>query len=232
MNNHTLNNLAFTAGLKINFKNKNLLKQALTHRSYLNEHRGETLPSNERLEFLGDAILEFLTSEFLFRNFPFLPEGALTNIRSNLVCTNSLAKTAKKLNLGKHLLLSRGEEESGGRENKTLLANTFEALIGAIYLDQNLKIVEKFIYQNLLEEAKKNLKKISVKDYKSLLQETIQAKVKQSPVYQVLKEIGPDHNKTFTIAVSINGQIRGRGVGKSKQEAEQKAARDALEKTA
>ncbi len=217
--------------LKITFKNPSLLKQALTHRSYLNEHKGENLTSNERLEFLGDAILEFLTSKFLFRSLPSRPEGELTNIRSNIVCTSSLAKVAQKLNLGKHLLLSRGEKESGGQKNKTLLANTFEALIGAIYLDQGLKATEKFVYQNLLLNAKENIDKISVKDYKSLLQEKTQAEIKQSPRYRILKEVGPEHNKTFTVGVYYNGQIQGKGIGKSKQEAEQKAAYSALEET-
>jgi ribonuclease-3 len=214
---------------RIDFKNQTLLKTALTHRSYLNEHKNENLSSNERLEFLGDTVLEFLTSKFLYENFPSLPEGQLTNIRSNIVCTSSLAAVAKKFNLGEHLLLSRGEKESGGQNNKTLLANVLEAVIGAIYLDQGLAKTEKFIFAILLKDAQKDLKKISSKDYKSLLQEKTQAIFKQSPNYQVLKEVGPDHNKTFTVGVFFLDRIQGRGVGKSKQDAEQKAAQATLE---
>lgn len=213
--------------LKISFKNKNLLKEAFVHRSYLNEHPKEKLASNERLEFLGDAILEFLTSRFLYQKFPHFPEGELTNLRAKLVCDRSLSKIAKKLDFGKHLLLSRGEEESGGRENPSLLSNTFEAILGAIYFDQGLVAVKKFL-NTFLFPTTKDAKKYQ--DYKSDFQEIAQEKFKITPVYKTLRETGPDHAKTFVIGVYLGKKLCGRGGGKSKQEAEQEAAQVALEK--
>lgn len=213
--------------LKISFKNKNLLKEAFVHRSYLNEHPKEKLVSNERLEFLGDAILEFLTSRFLYQKFPHFSEGELTSLRAKLVCDRSLSKIAKKLDFGKHLLLSRGEEESGGRENPSLLSNTFEAILAAIYLDQGLGAVKKFLNDFLfptISEAKK------YKDYKSDFQEITQEKFKITPVYKTLRETGPNHAKTFVVGVYLGKKLWGRGMGKSKQEAEQEAAKGALEK--
>ena len=213
--------------LRISFKDKNLLIGAFVHRSYLNEHPEKKISSNERLEFLGDAVLELLASEFLYQKFPNLPEGKLTSLRSKLVCDYSLSKIAKKLELGNYLLLSHGEEESGGRKNPSLLSNTFEALLGAIYLDQGLSTVKKFLDIHLfstIEEAKKH------RDYKSDFQEIAQEKFKITPIYKTLKEVGPDHAKTFTLNVYLDKKLWGRGVGKSKQEAEQAAAQKAITK--
>jgi len=213
--------------LRISFKDKNLLIGAFVHRSYLNEHPEKKISSNERLEFLGDAVLELLASDFLYQKFPNLPEGKLTSLRSKLVCDYSLSKIAKKLELGNYLLLSHGEEESGGRKNPSLLGNVFEALLGAIYLDQGLSTVKKFLDIHLfptIEEAKKH------RDYKSDFQEIAQEKFKITPIYKTLKEVGPDHAKTFTLNVYLDKKLWGRGVGKSKQEAEQAAAQKAITK--
>ena len=213
--------------LKISFQNQKLLNQALTHRSYLNEHPKEKAVSNERLEFLGDAVLEFITSQFLYQKFPSFPEGKLTNLRSKLVCDRSLAHVAQKLTLGKYLHLSRGEEESGGRNNPSLLSDAFEALIGALYLDQNLKSVTNLLQTHLfpiLEQVSQ------YPDFKSDFQEMAQTKFKITPDYKTLQTSGPDHKKTFTVAVFLQSKLWGRGVGKSKQEAEQKAAQQALAK--
>ena len=215
--------------LKVDFKDKNKLKNALIHRSYLNEHHQENLTSNERLEFLGDSILSFWVSKNLFSLFPELPEGILTNMRTRLVRTETLAKIGGDLSLGEFLLLSRGEEKGGGRKNKALLANTFEAVLGAIFLDKGLVAVEKFLDKNF-KKIIGDLKGMEeLKDPKSLLQEKIQTKVKFSPEYKVLKEEGPDHSKTFEVGVFSSGKMVGRGFGKSKQEAEENAAKDGLE---
>jgi len=213
--------------LKINFKNKKLLIKALTHRSYLNEHPDKNLISNERLEFLGDAVLEFLVSHFFYLKFPDYSEGQLTRLRSKLVCDQSLARVAQKLNLGQYLLLGRGEELSGGRKNPSLLSNTFEALLGAIYLDQGLKKAKEFVKKHLFSRIEK-IKKI--KDYKSDFQIISQEKFKITPTYKTLKTTGPAHNRCFSVGVFLKNKLWGRGEGKSKQEAAQKAAKQALAK--
>lgn len=215
--------------LGIEFKNQDLLRQALIHRSYLNEVEKD-LKSNERLEFLGDAVLELWTTKHLFDNFPQLPEGVLTNIRAAIVCTSSLAEIAQELDLGSFLYLSKGEEKSGGRENPSLLADTFEALIGALYLDQGWEQTDKFLKNLLFQKLKKLGKKGNVKDAKTLLQEIIQEKLKITPKYRTLKEHGPDHAKVFTAAVFYNNDQIAEGKGKSKREAEEKAAQAALTK--
>jgi len=215
--------------LKIKFKKQSLLRQALTHRSYLNEHPDQALSSNERLEFLGDAILELFISKALFEKYPKLPEGDLTAMRSRVVCTDSLAKIGKNLHLGEHLLLSKGEETGGGRKNKSLLANSVEALIGAIFLDQGRKACEGFILKNF-KPVIENLPHSQLKDAKSLLQEKIQEKQKLTPYYKILAEKGPDHAKTFIVGVFADSEKLGEGKGNSKQEAEEKAAKAALEK--
>lgn len=212
-----------------NFKNKNLLKEAFTHRSYLNETR-EKLNSNERLEFLGDAVLELLVSEHLFHRFPNFPEGRLTNLRSAIVRAESLARVARKLNLGEKLLMSKGEEEGGGRKNLSLLANCFEALLGALYLDQGINRVKEFLQATIFIYVPEIIKKKTYQDFKSYLQEKVQEKTKISPIYKVVKEIGPDHQKVFTVGVYVKEQKIGQGRGKSKQEAEQEAAKEGLEK--
>lgn len=216
--------------LKIRFKNPDLIKTALTHRSFLNEHRQENLISNERLEFLGDSILQFWVSKILFERFPDKPEGVLTNMRTRLVRTETLAKISRKLSFGDYLFLSHGEEKGGGRENNALLANTFEAILGAIFLEKGLRVSSNFLlshFDPLIENLKESK---NLKDPKSLLQEKIQVKIKSSPEYRVLAEDGPDHNKTFVIGVYSEGKIIGKGEGHSKQEGEENAARNALEK--
>jgi ribonuclease-3 len=211
------------------FKNKDLFEQAFTHRSYLNETKQKT-ESNERLEFLGDSILSFIVSEYLYRSYPDYKEGALTNLRSLLVNTKSLAGISKELGFGKLLKLSKGEEESQGRENESLLANSFEAFIGALYMDQGIKAVKEFLIDTLLIKAESYAKQQSLKDPKSLLQESVQAQKQKSPVYEVILEEGPPHAKMFTVGVYVQSTLLGTGQGKSKQEAEENAAKQALER--
>lgn len=224
MKKNKLNKLQSQIGYR--FKEPKLLKKALTHRSYLNESQNID-QSNERLEFLGDAVLELIISHHLFNSHPNQPEGILTSARSAIVRTESLAKLAQKLDLGSYLLLSKGEEKSGGRNNTHLLANTTEALIGAIYLDQGLKACQAFTDKHLIPLAKAILTQ-PLKDPKSRLQEQTQALGYSSPTYKTISQIGPDHNKTFTINVLVNHQKLASGKGKSKQEAQQKAAKKAL----
>jgi len=216
--------------LKFEFKNKFLLEQAFIHRSYLNEARRKYLISNERLEFLGDSILSFTISELLYQKFPKFPEGNLTSYRSVLVCAKTLSAVAQRLELGKYLKMSKGEKESGGMNNPTLLANTIEALIGAIYLDQGMKKAQDFIYQFILPNLTEIIKNKAFKDYKSYFQEIVQEKIKDSPIYKVLDSWGPDHAKNFKIGVYVAGNLIGEGKGKSKQEAEQQAAKAGIEK--
>lgn len=211
------------------FRDRELLKAAFIHRSYLNEARNIG-GSNERLEFLGDAVLSFLTSHYLYATYPDFPEGILTNIRSSLVKTTSLKEVAQELGLGELLFLSHGEEESGGRNNPSLLADTFEALLGAIYLDQGIDKAKKFLTEQLFPRAKDIVEKKSYVDYKSLLQEIVQQNSRVSPTYRVTKSEGPDHAKTFWVEAVVGENILGQGQGKSKQTAEQSAAANALEK--
>lgn len=225
MNNHQ----DLLDALEINFSDPDLLTQALTHRSYLNENP-KSKTSNERLEFLGDSVLSLLTSTELFRRFPEAPEGKLTSIRSSLVRTETLAKLAKALKLGEHLLLSRGEEKSGGRNNTSLLADTFEAVLGAIYLDQGLDQTQKLLAKHLFPLIKSISADKAIFDYKSHLQEITQRQNKVSPVYKVLSQEGPDHDKTFTVGVFLNSTLFSQARGKSKQEAEQNAAQIALDR--
>lgn len=213
------------------FNNQDLFKQAFVHRSFLNEAK-ENLESNERLEFLGDSILSFIVSEHLYKSYPEFDEGILTNLRSLVVNTKSLAKTARNLGFGEHLLLSKGEEESKGRENESILANTFEAVIGALYLDQGIDAVKVFLFEVLIPDVAEYVEKRVFKDPKSLLQEHVQSKKQNSPVYKVLHEEGPAHAKQFTIGVYVENELVGEGQGKSKQEAEEHAAEQALEKIA
>ncbi len=215
--------------LELEFRDQSLLERALTHRSYLNENKERGLVSNERLEFLGDAVLSVVVSNFLFHEFRESPEGELTSLRSSLVKTQTLAKVAKKLGLGEFLLLSRGEEEGGGRNNLALLGNAFEALIGAIFIDGGLEKVSAFISKNLLPLLPEIIKSKTLKDYKSLLQEELQATKKISPSYKVLETLGPAHDRIFTMAVFGDEKL-GVGSGRSKQDAEQAAAKAALEK--
>lgn len=213
--------------LSIKFKNLNNLHQALIHRSFVNENPGEE-QTNERLEFLGDAILEFVVSNYLFQEFKTQDEGHLTALRSKLVNTTALSKVAIEIGLGNLLYLSKGEEKSGGRENNSLLANTVEATIGAIFIDQGIKETENFIKRFILSKIPDVVKK-SLKDPKSLLQEFVQASGFPAPIYKTVSETGPDHAKRFVIAVFVNKDQMGEGEGTNKQEAQQNAAQRALE---
>jgi ribonuclease-3 len=211
------------------FNSEALHKQAFVHRSYLNETK-EELESNERLEFLGDSILSFIISDHLYKTYPQFDEGILTNLRSLVVNTKSLAKTARTLNFGEYLLLSKGEEESKGRENESILANTLEAFIGALFMDQGIGAVSDFLFEVLVPQIEEYVQKKVFKDPKSLLQEYVQSKKQNSPLYKVMNEEGPAHAKQFTIGVFVENEQMGEGIGKSKQEAEEQAAEQALEK--
>jgi ribonuclease-3 len=215
--------------LKLKFKNKGLLKTAFIHRSYLNEHPNEKLAHNERLEFLGDAVLGLIVSNYLYNEYPNHPEGDLTNFRSSLVNARTLSKAASILKLGDCLYLSRGEEATGGRERQYILANTFEALIGAIFLDQGFGEAGRFIKEHLLTLLSEIIEKKLYKDFKSQLQEKAQEEVGFTPTYKLLAEKGPDHEKTFKIGVLVGRKRIGEGTGSSKQLAEQEAAKIALE---
>lgn len=214
--------------LEIKFKNKDLLKNAFIHRSFLNEHTEEKLPHNERLEFLGDAVLGFIVSEHLFNSYPDHAEGDLTNFRSSIVNARTLALVGKKLDLGNFLLLSKGEEATGGRDRQYLLANTFEALLGAIYLDLGIESAKKLVQRELLPLLPEIISNKLYKDFKSGFQELSQEKVNVTPTYKVTEEIGPDHDRSFKVGVFINEKMVGEGSGKSKQLAEQEAAKNAL----
>ena len=211
------------------FKNKKLFEQAFTHRSYLNEAK-EKVSSNERLEFLGDSIISFVISDYLFNRYPQFNEGILTNMRSLLVNTKSLADIARELNLGEHLKLSKGEEDSKGRQNQSLLADSFEAFVGALFLDSGIDITKGFLIQVFSQRVQDLEKERSFKDPKSLLQEYVQSRKQSSPQYKLINELGPAHSRVFTMGVFIQNKLFGEGKGKSKQEAEENAAILALEK--
>lgn len=210
--------------------NLGLLAEAFTHRSYLNEHREHVGDHNERLEFLGDAVLELVITDFLFKKFPEKDEGELTNYRAALVNTVSLAETAQKIGINDYLLLSKGEARDTGRARDVILADTFEAVIGAIFLDAGYPAAEKFIGKNLYEKIDEVIAKRAYQDAKSRFQELAQEKKGITPTYQTLDEVGPDHNKRFTVGVFLGDDEVARGEGRSKQEAEQAAASAALAK--
>lgn len=218
----------YAKSLKLKFNDLGLLQQVFVHRSYLNEHRSFLLPHNERLEFLGDAVLELVVTEYLYRNYD-KPEGELTAWRSALVRGEMLSKIASGLNLGDHLLLSRGEQKSTGKSRQLILANTFEALVGAIYLDQGFKVAQKFVTKFVISHLDEIIKAGLHIDAKSHLQEKSQEAFGITPTYKVLDEEGPDHNKKFTVGVFIGEKMLAQATGSSKQKAEQKAARRALD---
>ena len=216
--------------LKLKFKNQDLLKQAFVHRSYINENASFNLPHNERLEFLGDAVLELVVTEYLYNNYP-NPEGELTNWRASLVNGQMLAELAKELNLEDYLFLSKGEtKDSNGKARNYILANCFEALIGAIYLDLKYKAAEKFINQYLLPRLPHILSNELYLDPKSKFQEIAQEKIGITPSYKVLSETGPDHNKIFEVGIYIEKKMIAKAKGSSKQEAQVNAAEAALDK--
>ena len=209
------------------FTDNNLLEQALTHRSWVNEHPNQR-GNNERLEFLGDAVLEFIVSKELYNLLPDKEEGNLTALRANLVNTVNLASVAKDLEIGDKIFLSKGEEDTGGRINQSILADTVEAIIGAIYLGSGAEKAEDFIKEFILSKIDDKLSE-PLKDAKSLLQEIVQSKGLAAPKYEVVNEIGPDHNKIFNISVVVGGKSIASGTGKNKSEAAQDAAKKALE---
>ena len=220
----------FANTLGLSFNNISLLAEALTHRSYLNEHREYLGSHNERLEFLGDAVLELATTDFLYKKFPAKPEGELTSYRAALVNTVSLAESAQALGINEYLLLSKGESKDTGRARDVILADAFEAIIGAIYLDSGYANAESFIAKNLYNKIESVIASRSYQDAKSKFQEIAQEKRGITPSYETLSEIGPDHNKRFTVGVFIGAAEIARGVGQSKQEAEQSAAIAGLDK--
>jgi len=207
-----------------------LFETAFTHRSYLNEHHSAGLVSNERLEFLGDAVLQLLSSEFLYAKFPEAPEGELTNYRSSVVCTPSLAEESKRLGYGKFLMLSKGEEATGGRDREYILANTFEAVLGALYTQNGLEFCRLFVEKNLLYKVDQIIKENKYKDAKSKFQELAQEKLTFTPEYVLVDSWGLDHDKTFKVQVKVGSQVFGEGIGKSKQRAEMEAAANGLER--
>ena len=218
----------FESKLGLAFNDLGLLRQAFTHRSYLNEHRGETGGHNERLEFLGDAVLELISTHFLYEKFPDNTEGDLTAYRAALVNAVTCAEVAQEIGMNDYLLLSRGEAKDSGRARQVLLANAFEALVGAIYLDLGYDAARVFISEHLFPKIEKIVKNRLWQDAKSALQEKVQDKESATPYYLVLKEAGPDHDKEFIVGVYVNDVLVAEGDGKSKQEAEQAAARAAL----
>lgn len=224
-----LDSAQFAKHIGVTFVNKDLLKQAFIHRSYLNEHREITLEHNERLEFLGDAVLELVVTRYLFDKYPEKPEGELTALRAALVNTNSLSDAAGALDMNDYLLLSKGEAKDTGRARQYILANTFEAVIGAIYLDQGYEASAQFIAGNLFNKTEKIVEGALWQDAKSYFQEKAQEHYSVTPSYQLLSQIGPDHNKKFTVGLFIGAEQVATGEGHSKQEAEQEAAKKGLE---
>ncbi len=221
---------SFAQRLGTSFNDINLLIEALTHRSYLNEHREYTGNHNERLEFLGDAVLELAVTDFLYRKYPATPEGELTSYRAALVNTVSLAKAAQELGIDEFLLLSKGETRDTGRAREVIRADAFEAIIGAIYLDLGYARAEDFIAKHLYIKIDEVIAKRSYQDSKSSFQELTQEKKGITPMYMTLSEVGPDHSKRFTVGVFVGEEEVARGEGQSKQEAEQAAAQAALDK--
>ena len=219
----------FEKNIGYHFKKRHLLEVVFTHRSYLNEHRLARLEHNERLEFLGDAVLELAVTDYLYSHYP-NPEGELTSWRSALVRGTALYEIADKIDLEKYLKMSRGESKATGKSRSLIMANALEALIGAIYLDGGMKCAEKFVRANLLNLSREILNNDDHHNYKSMLLEHTQAKLSIQPSYRVLSEEGPDHQKTYHIEVTVSDKPLGEGVGHSKKRAEQRAAKAALEK--
>lgn len=219
----------FEAKIGVSFNDVNVLKQAFIHRSYINEHKGSGLGHNERLEFLGDAVLELVVTDFLFKKYPDKTEGELTAYRAALVNTNSLSDASTKLGVNDHLYLSKGESQDTGRARQYILANTFEAIVGALYLDQGYGASQKFIADNLFHLTDEIVSKRLWQDAKSNFQEKAQEKAGVTPRYELLEEKGPDHDKEFVVGVYLRDELVAIGKGMAKQEAEQEAAQKALE---
>ena len=213
--------------LKYTFKNKELLRNALAHSSYANEKKG-TVTSNERLEFLGDSVLSIIVSDYIYKNFPNLPEGQLTRLRASLVCEKTLCSFSKQLEVGEYILLGKGERANGGATRPSILADAFEAILAAIYLDGGMEPAKKHVLRFVLPELE-NHNKHTFKDYKTALQEIIQRNPEESVTYILTGESGPDHDKVFEVEVHLNSNVIGVGKGKNKKQAEQMAAKQALE---
>lgn len=214
--------------LSITFSNQTLLLEAFTHSSYVNEHHRKNLANNERLEFLGDAVLELLVSDYLFHRYPELQEGDLTRMRANIVCEESLFHFAEKLELSKYVLLGKGEERTGGRNRQALLADVFEALLGALYLDQGIEACRQFLDEHVFSDEAIDVFSY-VMDYKTKLQELVQENKGSTLSYAIISETGPSHRKTFVAEVVVNGTMKSTGTGRTKKEAEQQAAKKMLE---
>ena len=209
------------------FRNITLLQNALAHSSYANEHWHDSLKSNERLEFLGDSILGMVVAEYLYEKYTNRPEGELSRMRADMVCETSLAKIAERIGLGKHLLLGNGEEQGGGRTRPSILADAVESVIAASFLDGGMEAAKAFVYRFVLCNVPET--KLHNADYKTMLQEQVQKKKNQTLAYELIDQSGPDHDKQFVVAVSLNGDVVGKGIGSSKKRAEQDAARVAME---
>lgn len=218
----------FMKNINYNFKDTDLLKRAFFHSSYAHESKLDPIYSNERLEFLGDAVLELIISDYLYNYCPRLPEGELTKFRASLVCESSLAKKALTINIGKYLYLGKGEELSNGRQRESILADTFEAVIGAIYLDGGIEESRKFLWYIFRENIEQGYNFLNSGDYKTYLQEIVQKTNKDGVRYEIIDEKGPDHDKTFVAQVFDDNKLLGEGAGKSKKDAEQNAALNAL----
>jgi ribonuclease-3 len=218
----------FESEIQYKFNDPELLKEALTHSSYANEHRDKHMKCNERLEFLGDAVLSIVVADYIFQNCPNLPEGELTKLRSALVCEKALYAFGKQINLGEYLLLSRGEKNGGGADRPSIVSDAFEAVIAAIYLDGGMDAAKKHILRFVIPEVK-NMNKKPFRDYKTTLQEIVQKNPGEILEYHMVSECGPDHDKHFVFEVHLNSNVIGKGGGRSKKEAEQNAAREALE---
>jgi ribonuclease-3 len=218
----------FAKSIGVEFTDWNLLKSAFTHRSYVNEHRGGPIEHNERLEFLGDAVLELVVTRYLFDKFPNKPEGELTAYRAALVNTNTISESASKLQMNDYLLLSKGESRDVGRARQYILANAFEAVIGALYLDKGYECAQEFIAKNIFPLTDNVVANRLWQDNKSRFQELAQEHLSITPSYSVLDQVGPDHDKQFTVGAYLGNELIAKGTGKSKQEAEQAAALSAL----
>ncbi len=217
---------ALEKNLKYEFKNKDLLRNALTHSSYANEVRNG-VTSNERLEFLGDSVLSIIVADYLYNNFSSLPEGELTKLRASLVCEKSLCTFSRELEIGKFLRLGKGEEKGGGRERNSILADAFEAVLAAMYIDGGMEIAKHHVMRFVLDELEHTDDEV-FKDYKTALQEIVQRNPEEYVSYFLTDEKGPDHDKVFTVEVRLNSNVIGTGKGKSKKQAEQMAAKQAL----
>lgn len=216
--------------IKYQFKDISLLKKAFTHSSYANERHIEKFDNNERLEFLGDAVLELVISDYIYGMYPRMPEGELTKLRAGTVCEASLAERAAEIHISEFIMLGKGEEATGGRNRDSILADAFEAVIGAVYLDGGIDAARRHILGQLEDTVKRIRQTLNIIDCKTRLQEEIQKNSKEPIHYEIIGESGPDHDKLFTAAVSHNGSVLGEGSGKSKKEAEQSAALNALKK--